>query len=122
MNGIYKNDGLSIQVLEDENIIKVYWKGKSVTRNPAEFITPILLEVLGFAQQHDREIELDFRELLYINSSTITPLIKILERIRTGDRRVKVLYDRSMRWQEISFLALKVFETEDRRVSIVGMG
>ena len=122
MNGIYKNDGLSIQVLEDENIIKVYWKGKSVTRNPAEFITPILLEVLGFAQQHDREIELDFRELLYMNSSTITPLIKILERIRTGDRRVKVLYDRSMRWQEISFLALKVFETEDRRVSIVGMG
>lgn len=122
MKRSYENNGLSVLVDENPQRIQVRWIGKSVTRNPAEFLTPILLEVLSFAEENDREIVFDFRELAYMNSSTITPVIKTLERIRNGGRRARIVYDKAMRWQEISFLALKVFETEDGRVSIVGMG
>jgi hypothetical protein len=63
---------------------------------------------------------LDFRGLSYMNSSTLTPIIKILERARVGDGRVTIAYSRSQKWQEVSFSALVIFQTKDGRIEIRG--
>ena len=56
-----------------------------------------------------------------MNSSTITPLIKILERAKRGTSHVTVLYDKSLHWQDLTFSALEIFKTDDKRVDIKGV-
>jgi hypothetical protein len=56
-----------------------------------------------------------------MNSSTITPIIKVLERGKKGKNKITVIYEKSLRWQEVNFSALKIFETTDQRIEIKGL-
>ncbi|MCP3950652.1 MAG: DUF1987 domain-containing protein [Desulfobacterales bacterium] len=99
----------------------VKWFGKSVDRQPSKFISPILVKVLGMASVNNKRIVLDFRELTYMNSSTITPIIKILERAKNGMTQITILYKISLKWQELNFSALEIFGTNDDRLKIKGL-
>ena len=111
---------LKIEVTEKDDSIEIKWTGKSTNRSPSKFITPILVNVLKVSSEHDKRIILDFRTLEYMNSSTITPIIKVLERAKKGKTKVSVLYNKSLKWQDLNFSALKLFETKDNRVEIIG--
>lgn len=119
---IFNNNQLNLHLEENDSEIRLAWKGKSVERKPGEFLSPILLDVLKSSSEFNKRICLDFRELSYMNSSTITPLIKILERAKRGGNQLTVLYDCKLKWQELSFSALRIFETDDQRVSIRSNG
>ena len=112
---------LRIEVSEDTDSVAVKWTGKSTNRRPSTFITPVLTNALQRANDISKTLVLDFRELEYMNSSTITPIIKVLERAKKGTSRIAVLFQESLRWQNLSFSALRVFETKDRRVEIRGI-
>lgn len=112
---------LRIEVQEDNDSIVACWSGKSVDRNPGKFITPILVGLLNKSSDLKKQIILDFQKLDYMNSSTITPLIKTLERAKSGKARVTVLYKKLLKWQDLSFSALEIFQTRDKRVEIKGL-
>ena len=116
----FTNSLLKIQVTDENDAISVTWFGKSIMRNPSGFITPILVDVMGRGSDQGKRIVLDFRNLEYVNSSSITPIIKILERARRGVNQVTVIYEKNLRWQDLSFSALEIFETGDQRVEIKG--
>lgn len=116
---IYTNNQLTLEVQEHRDTINVKWTGKSIDRNPAEFLTPILVRVVKKSSDQSKRIVFDFKELSYMNSSTITPIIKILERGRRGTTPITVQYDDNKRWQDLSFSALKIFGTKDGRIEIV---
>lgn len=63
---------------------------------------------------------MDFRELEFMNSSTVTPVAKMLEHGKKGTVSITVFYNHSKKWQELSFSALKIFETKDGRISVTG--
>ncbi|UCF91785.1 MAG: hypothetical protein JSW39_26525 [Desulfobacterales bacterium] len=117
----YISNLLKIEVQEKNDSIVTYWTGKSVDRNPGKFLTPILVDLLKKSNEVQKRIILDFQKLDYMNSSTITPVIKILERAKRGKIQVTVLYRKLLKWQELSFSALKIFQTKDRRVEIKGL-
>ena len=117
----YVSYPLKIGVEEKAGSIEVNWTGKSIARNPSKFITPILAGVLDKGVSQKKEIILDFRELAYLNSSTITPIIKVLERVKRGNIRATIRYDKNLKWQVLSFSALEIFNTEDKRISIEGL-
>lgn len=112
---------LSIEISETDTSIDVKWLGKSVDRQPSKFISPILVKVLGMASGNNKRIVMDFRELAYMNSSTITPIIKILERAKNGMTQITILYNKSLKWQELNFSALEIFGTNDDRLKIKGL-
>ena len=112
---------LKIEVREDNDSIITYWTGKSVDRNPGKFITPILVDLFRKSSELKKRIILDFQKLDYMNSSTITPVIKVLERAKRGNAQVTVLYNKLLKWQELSFSALEIFQTTDKRVEIRGL-
>ena len=117
----YSNKFLTIQVVEHDNSIDVKWEGKSVDREPAKFISPILVKVLKMASVMNKRIIMDFQSLSYMNSSTITPIIKILERAKKGMTKITILYQKSLKWQELNFTALEIFRTRDNRLEIKGL-
>ena len=116
----FGNELLKIEVTEKDDAIEIKWLGKSTNRSPSKFITPILVNVLKVSSENDKRIVLDFRGLDYMNSSTITPIIKVLERAKKGKNLVSVIYSKSLKWQDLNFSALKLFETKDKRVEIIG--
>jgi hypothetical protein len=117
----YSNNLLKIEIKEDEKSLIAKWTGKSTDREPGKFITPILMDTIKEASDKKLRVVMDFRELSYMNSSTITPLIKILERAKRGDTHISVLYNKALHWQNLSFSALEIFTTEDQRVEIIGL-
>ena len=117
----FTNNFLQIKMTEDEDSIRLAWSGKSVDREPGKFISPILLEMIKRSADAEKRVILDFCKLTYMNSSTITPIIKVLERAKKGKNKITVMYEKTLRWQEVNFSALRIFETADRRVEIKGM-
>lgn len=116
----YTNNLLNLEVEENNSAINIRWTGKSVDREPAKFITPILVDSIRKSGDQSKRITLDFRELAYMNSSTITPIIKMLERAKRGKTQVTVIYLKSLKWQDVIFSALEIFRTKDGRVEIKG--
>ena len=120
MTKTHTNNALTVEVTETSDAITVTWLGKSISRKPSSFLTPILTDALSTATGSEKTVVIDFRRLQYMNSSSITPVIKILERAKKGTVPVQIIYDESQRWQDLSFSALEIFETRDNRIEIRG--
>jgi hypothetical protein len=118
---LFEDNLLQIEVIENKNSISMVWTGKSTNRKPSEFISPILADTIKKSNATKKRIILDFRKLDYMNSSTITPIIKILERAKRGAIQITLLYNRSLKWQDLSFSALEIFQTKDSKVEIKGV-
>ena len=118
---LFEDNLLQIEVIENKNSITMVWTGKSTNRKPSEFISPILADTIKKSNATKKRIILDFRKLDYMNSSTITPIIKILERAKRGAIQITLLYNRSLKWQDLSFSALEIFQTKDSKVEIKGV-
>jgi len=117
----YAYDQLKIDLNVEKNSYVVRFLGKSFLKDPSEFVLPILWKALQEAIVAGKRIVIDFRDLAYMNSSTLTPVIKILERVRVGRGEITIEYRKSMKWQDISFSALVIFQTPDRRIEIIGV-
>lgn len=112
---------LKIELEEKKDSITINWSGKSIDREPGKFITPILVNAIKRSSGLNKKIIVDFRDLAYMNSSSITPVIKILERAKRGRTQIRVVYKKCLKWQDLSFSALEIFETNDGRVEIKGL-
>jgi len=116
----YTNDFLNISVTEESDHIRMHWSGKSIDRKPSIFITPILIKILKRSVEREKRMIMDFCDIEYMNSSTITPFTKILERAKEEGDSISIVYNNSKKWQELCFSALKIFETKDKRIQIKG--
>ena len=56
-----------------------------------------------------------------MNSAGIIPIIKFLKKIGDDGGSIQVLYNRFERWQSVLIGELKIFETEDNRIQIMGV-
>lgn len=117
---ILSEEQLQLEISEGNEEIEVRWLGKSVQRNPSRFIIPALANVVKRGTDENKAVVWDFRQLEYMNSSTITPVIKTLEVVKKGSGKVKLIYTKSKKWQDLSFSALRIFETKDGRIQVIG--
>lgn len=116
----YTSNQLIIEVEENQSEINIKFIGKSTERDPSGFISPVLLESMQNSRKFSKIIRMDFLDLEYMNSSTITPIIRILESANDTGNSISLLYRKSKKWQELCFSALKIFETKDHRIEITG--
>jgi len=116
---VFTAEQLQLEVVDGAEI-EVHWLGKSVQRNPSQFIIPTLAIVMKRGVDENKAVVWDFRRLEYMNSSTITPVIKTLETVKKGSGKVRLLYNKGKRWQDLSFSALRIFETKDGRIKVTG--
>jgi hypothetical protein len=120
-NETFHEGALTLEIGETDDAVRVSWLGKSIAREPGPFILRVLGRAEARSQERSKPLVLDFSEVGYMNSSTITPLIRMLDRTKRGEGSVRVLYRKGLRWQELNFAALEVFETTDHRIEIVGV-
>ncbi len=117
---IVKNN-LKLQAFEKDTYLKIRWLGKSMDRNPAEYLSPFLNDAVAFSEKENRNIVMDFTELNYMNSSTITPIVQMLDDVKMKGLNLTILYSRSKSWQEVNFKALRFFESTKPIIKILAV-
>jgi hypothetical protein len=106
---------LRIEAMEDavSPAVQLLWRGKSNHRNPGEALAPYFREALAVAKVRNVSIELHFEKLEHFNSSTITSLIQLIQDARARAIRLVLIYDKALKWQKLSFDALRVFARDE---------
>ena len=103
----YEENRLKIEVKYGESETFIHWYGESKDREPTKFLSPIFETI--YARNQQKPIILDFTHFEYMNSSTVTPIVKQLERAKKDNRKITIHYKKGLKWQELSFAALRVF-------------
>jgi hypothetical protein len=94
--------------------IRLTWKGRSGARNPSEFLMPYFRNVLEVANQRGRVgVEMHFEGLEHFNSSTVAALIHLIQDARGKQVPLVFVYDQNLKWQKLSFDAMRVFVKSD---------
>ena len=92
--------------------LRLEWRGRSAARDPRAILIPYFEQAIAVARASGIPLEMHFESLEYFNSSTIAALI---DAIRLGsEHRVPMvmIYKQSVRWQRMSFDALRMFTSE----------
>jgi hypothetical protein len=100
-------------------LLRLDWKGRSHSARPGDALTPYLSELIDRAKSSQAALEMHFEALEFFNSSTVAVLVQMLQRARAAGVRLALTYQPSLRWQKLSFEALRVFEHFDRSVQII---
>jgi len=109
-----KNGDLTIDVAElAGSVFSCTWRGKSNERNPPEILKPWFDKLLAAVAERKGSIEMHFEKIEHFNSSTITALIKLIQICRKSSIKLVMVYDQTLKWQRLSFDALRVFEKND---------
>ena len=111
---------LKLQVEEFLTIIRITWTGECTSRNPSDFLNPLMDKYYKIAQSTQKKLVFDFLKTEYMNSAAIMPVIRIMKLIKEGDSSIQVIYDEGVRWQSVLIGELKIFETNDKRVQVIG--
>ena len=93
--------------------IELTWLGRSNHRDPDKLLTPYWDAALVEAAERRVPIELHFQKLQHFNSSTITVIIQFIQEARRRGAQLVVFYDQALKWQKLSFDAMRVFVKDE---------
>lgn len=111
---------LTMELLQLPTELRLRWEGKSTAREPRLFLMPVLAEAFEAARAASLPLVLDFAALDYMNSSTLTSVVRALDHSRRLSVPVVLEYSLARRWQALSFDAFRTFETPDGRITVTG--
>lgn len=107
--------------IEKEKLVRLVWSGKSMSKEPSEYLTPFFDDLLAAIQKSNLNLEFDFSHLDFINSSTIQPFINFLDKAQKNGIVLKIIYSIEKDWQELIFAAMRFFETQNSQITIQGI-
>lgn len=97
------------------------WRGRSVERDPGALLNPYFEQLLDSAHGRGAALEMSFSSLEHFNSSTIATLIRFIQSARGRGVRLVLRYDARLKWQRLSFEALKVLDKNDNLFQLVSV-
>lgn len=107
-------DDLTIEASQaDSGPLKLVWKGKSDDRYPGKILAPYFAKVLDHAGTLGQGVEMHFEKLDHFNSSTIAAVIRFIQDARGKAVKLVIVYNQQLKWQKLSFDALRVFAKDD---------
>lgn len=104
-DGIYTRERLTVRRTQTKKQYVLSWSGECDFRNPSEILTPLLNSFLP--ELRDRQLVLDFRELYFMNSASVTPILAFVKSICSKDVPVHLIYSASLSWQRSTALSMR---------------
>ncbi|MBL9003078.1 MAG: hypothetical protein JNJ46_02465 [Myxococcales bacterium] len=92
------------------------WSGECDFRNPAEVLSPVLTK---YAEQVKEGPQiLDFRGLLFMNSSSVTPVLAFVKSLCSRGIAVHLIYNSDVSWQRITASSMRTIATALKNLSV----
>jgi hypothetical protein len=112
------SDGLTIEPFDERSsggdTIRLVWKGRSTARNPGELLVPYFQGIFQSVIESGRAtVEMHFERMEHFNSSTVGALIYLIQDARGRQVPLVFVYDQKLKWQKLSFDAMRVFVKSD---------
>ena len=107
---------LRIDVDEVDDLVRLTWRGKSTARNPSQLLHPYfqgILAGLSPTGAPPRTLHLAFEHLEHFNSATISALIQLIHQCRALSAKLRITFDGRLKWQQLSFEALRALAKSD---------
>lgn len=98
--------------------IELWFCGRSNARQPIDLLGPFFGQWLDRAAQAGVPLVLRFEELEYMNSSTISALIHLIQGAKSRTVKLELVYAPAKKWQKLSFDALRVFQKQDENLKL----
>lgn len=98
---------LTIEVTRESGALVAVWRGKSTSREPGKHLRPFFTTLLERAATQKLQVRMQFEQLEHFNSSTIAEVIQLIHSARTAGVPIFLHYDSTLRWQALSFEALR---------------
>jgi len=113
---------LVITAHESGGVIRVDWNGKSNDRQPGKVLDPWFGRAVSRALDSHASIEMHFEGLEFFNSSTITSIIQLIQDVREKGIKLVIVFNAQLKWQKLSFDALRIFEKADGLLQLRSVG
>lgn len=113
-----ESGALKIWVTNNDDRITITWMGKSEDRNPEIVLNPYVDGLLNSLK--DKKVILDFKNLEFMNSSTIPPIIRLMKKLEDEGISTEIIYNSSNYWQVFSFEILEQLSSLMAKVTIRG--
>lgn len=110
-----KSGALSIDLEPDltDGVIVAIWRGSAADRQASAVLDPFFARLLDRARKEKLRIEHRFDKLEHFNSSTIGALITFIQDARSLSVPLRLVYSQALKWQRLSFEAMRVFDKDD---------
>ena len=109
---------LLVEARGSQAMLRLDWSGRSNARQPAAMLAPYFEVVLHRAHGLGCGIEAHFERLEFFNSSTVGAVIQFIRDARAHGVNLAIVFDGELKWQQVSFSALKTFEEADGLLKI----
>ena len=109
---------LEVRVTEKPEGLVLEWRGKSNDRQPARILDPYFGQLVEEAARRSLCVEMRFEGLEHFNSATITSIIGLVQQARAKSVKLVLVYARGLKWQKLSFDALRVLGKSDGLLEI----
>lgn len=110
-------DNLKILVQDGAEAV-MQWQGTSTAREPAAIINPYVDKIVPLLK--NKPVRVDFTQLQYMNSSTVTPIIRLIRLFDSEGIKTTVIYDKNSKWQQASFKALETLARMLDNIDVLG--
>jgi len=112
---------LKIDVSEPPGRLVLRWRGVCREQNPGLLLTPFFESALELAADKQLGLELRFEALSYFNSSTVGVLLRFIEATVKRKVKMKLIYDKTQRWQGHNFEAIAALNRLSGLVEVEGV-
>lgn len=114
----FKSGGLAINLSGDDSTATMNWFGQCDSTELVVELTDYL-ENIGDSID-GRSLTINFTALEYINSSTVSPIVRFLKTLNSLSIKTNVIYDVNSKWQSASFKALSSMSRMFSDLTITG--
>jgi len=111
----FDHDGLSVVIGRTETGFTVSWTGESDSRNPGEFLNPLMARIAK--QCAGLPVTVDFSDLKYMNSATVAPLISCIKAFDTVAQSVLVSFS-DVDWQRTHLQCVRTISRTLKNVTV----
>lgn len=116
-NQTFQEEELSIQVRCEGDSATVVWSGMSEIQSPELSVGPFLKTLAPRLQ--GKKVTMDFRELEYINSATLQPILSLIKELDDNQIDTVIKYDKAMESQRITFRCIIAITQPLTHISVV---
>lgn len=116
----FQGDGLTILVTANHlaGSYVVLWEGAAKARDPEGSFAPFLRNLAERTRPH-ATMELDFRNLSYVNSAAFSSIVQLLRALDSKAVSTSLLFNHAVPWQRISATCIRVLSTRMKHIYIL---
>jgi anti-anti-sigma factor len=102
---LFSGDRLVIRHSTEKQEHLLRWTGECDFRNPTDALGPMLKTLV--ADLKCRRLVMDFRDLSYMNSAAVTPILVFIKSVVTKGCPVHLIYNSEISWQRTTASAMR---------------